>query len=42
VDEGVCLNPNDIPPNALDDVILGGMIKKKALNLNSFEELLGH
>ena len=25
--EGVCLNPKDIPPDDLDDVILGGMIR---------------
>jgi hypothetical protein len=25
--EGVCLNPKDIPPDDLDDVILGRMIK---------------
>ena len=24
---GVCLNPKDIPPDNLDDVILGRMIK---------------
>ena len=26
--EGVCLNPKDIPPDDLDDKILGGMIKE--------------
>ena len=26
--EGVCLNPKDIPPDDLDDVILGKMIKE--------------
>ena len=26
--EGVCLNPKDIPPDDLDDVILGRMIKE--------------
>ena len=26
--EGVCLSPKDIPPDDLDDVILGGMIKE--------------
>ncbi len=25
--EGVCLNPKDIPPDDMDDVILGRMIK---------------
>ena len=25
--EGVCLNPKDIPPDVLDDVLLGKMIK---------------
>ena len=25
--EGVCLNPKDIPPDDLDDVMLGRMIK---------------
>ena len=27
--EGVCLNPKDMPPDDLDDVILGKMIKKR-------------
>ena len=27
-DEGVCLNPKDIPPDDLGDVILGRMIKE--------------
>ena len=27
-DEGVCLNPKDIPPDDLDDVILGRMVKE--------------
>ena len=27
-DEGVCLNPKAIPPDDLDDVILGKMIKE--------------
>ncbi len=26
--EGVCLNPKDIPPDDMDDVILGRMIKE--------------
>ena len=26
--EGVCLNPKDIPPDDLDDVILARMIKE--------------
>ncbi len=26
--EGLCLNPKDIPPDDLDDVILGRMIKE--------------
>ena len=26
--EGVCLNPKDIPPDDLDDVILGRMIRE--------------
>ena len=26
--EGVCLNPKDIPPDDLDDVILGRMVKE--------------
>ena len=26
--EGVCLNPKDIPPDDLDDVILGKMIRE--------------
>ena len=26
--EGVCLNPRDIPPDDLDDVVLGRMIKE--------------
>ena len=26
--EGVCLNPKDIPPDDLDDVILGRMIEE--------------
>jgi hypothetical protein len=29
--EGVCLNPKDIPPDDLDDVILGRMIKEAGL-----------
>ena len=26
--EGVCLNPKDIPPDDMDDVILGRMVKE--------------
>ncbi len=26
--EGVCLNPKDIPPDDLDDVILGKMVRE--------------
>ena len=26
--EGVCLNPKDIPPDDLDDVILGRMVEE--------------
>jgi len=29
--EGVCLNPEDIPPDDLDDVILGRMIKEAGM-----------
>jgi hypothetical protein len=29
--EGVCLNPKDIPPDDLDDVILGKMIKEAVM-----------
>ena len=29
--EGVCLNPKDIPPDDLDDVILGRMIKESGM-----------
>jgi hypothetical protein len=29
--EGVCLNPKDIPPDDLDDVVLGGMVKKAGM-----------
>jgi hypothetical protein len=29
--EGVCLNPKDIPPDDLDDVILGRMIKEAGI-----------
>ena len=29
--EGVCLNPKDIPPDDLDDVILGRMVKKAGM-----------
>ena len=30
-DEGVCLNPKDIPPDDLDDVILGRMVKEAGM-----------
>ena len=29
--EGVCLNPKDIPPYDLDDVILGRMVKESGM-----------
>ena len=29
--EGVCLNPKDIPPDDLDDVILARMIKEAGM-----------
>ena len=29
--EGVCLNPKDIPPDVLDDVLLGKMIKEASI-----------
>jgi len=29
--EGVCLNPKDIPPDDLDEVILGKMIKEAGM-----------
>jgi hypothetical protein len=29
--EGVCLNPKDIPPDDLDDVILGRMITEAGM-----------
>ena len=29
--EGVCLNPKDIPPDDMDDVILGRMIKEAGM-----------
>ena len=29
--EGVCLNPKDIPPDDLDDVILARMIKEEGI-----------
>ena len=29
--EGVCLNPKDIPPDDLDDVILGRMVKEAGI-----------
>jgi len=30
-DEGVCLNPKDMPPDDLDDVILGRMVKEAGM-----------
>ena len=29
--EGVCLNPKDIPPDGMDDVILGRMIEEAGM-----------
>ena len=29
--KGVCLNPKDIPPDDMDDVILGRMIKEAGM-----------
>ena len=29
--QGLCLNPKDIPPDDLDDVILGKMIKEAGM-----------
>ena len=29
--EGLCLNPKDIPPDDLDDVILGRMVKEAGI-----------
>ena len=29
--DGVCLNPKDIPPDDLDDVILGRMVKEAGM-----------
>jgi hypothetical protein len=29
--EGVCLNPKDIPPDDLDDVVLGKMVKEAGM-----------
>ena len=29
--EGVCLNPKDIPPDDMDDVILGRMVKEAGM-----------
>ena len=29
--EGLCLNPKDIPPDDLDDVILGKMVKEAGM-----------
>ena len=29
--EGVCLNPKDIPPDDLDDLILGRMVKEAGM-----------
>jgi len=36
--EGVCLNPKDIPPDDLDDVILGKMIKEAGILYKMEEE----
>ena len=33
-DEGVCLNPKDIPPDDLDDVILGRMMEEAIVLLD--------
>ncbi len=33
--EAVCLNPKDIPPDDLDDVILGRMIKETRVSFFS-------
>jgi len=29
--EGLCLNPKDIPPDDLDDVVLGRMVKEAGM-----------
>ena len=29
--QGLCLNPKDIPPDDLDDVILGRMVKEAGM-----------
>ena len=39
--EGVCLNPKDIPPDDLDDVILGRMIKEAGVFYKMELERLG-
>ena len=43
--EGVCLNPKDIPPDDLDDVILGRMIKEAGIfykmELERIERVVG-
>ena len=39
--EGVCLNPKDIPPDDLDDVILGKMIKEAGVFYKMELERLG-
>jgi hypothetical protein len=36
--EGVCLNPKDIPPDDLDYVILGRMIKEAGMLYKMEEE----
>ena len=36
--EGVCLNPKEIPPDDLDDVILGKMIKEAGILYKMEEE----
>ena len=36
--EGLCLNPKDIPPDDLDDVILGKMIKEAGILYKMEEE----
>ena len=43
--EGVCLNPKDIPPDDLDDVILGRMITEAGMfykmELERIERVVG-
>ena len=38
--EGVCLNPKDVPPDDMDDLILGKMIKEAGMFYKM--ELRGH